>query len=233
MRLCSARGRRRRKRQLLPWWREAQGKVYGRTRVFPGGGWKITKFRSPPRKTGRAVVAVAESKQTKEQSKTQESARQKCVKKHTEECARDNNKNRSTRKRGAGNVTTHTQKIEGKKKARSDASVTFFSTPGRSVGISLRLFFYIYIWTHIHIQFFFNGTPFLRLVYMFFFFFFNNIKRSFNFLPPVGRGRERKGLKKIHQKDGLHRQSHQKRDVSAFVPSSSSGKRREKEKEIQ
>ena len=164
MRLCSAR-RRRRKRQLLPWWREAQGKVYGRTRVFPGGGWKITKFRSPPRKTGRAVVAVAESKQTKEQSKTQESARQKCVKKHTEECARDNNKNRSTRKRGAGNVTTHTQKIEGKKKARSDASVTFFSTPGRSVGISLRLFYiYIYIWTYIHIQFF-STEPLFSVLY--------------------------------------------------------------------
>ena len=134
-------------------------------------------------------------------------------------------------KKGCGECyNTHTQKIEGKKKSSVGRvrHVLFNTWPFRR-----DLFaplFYIYMNAHTY-PVFFNGTPFLRLVYMFFF--FNNIKRSFNFLPPVGRGRERKGLKKIHQKDGLHRQSHQKRDVSAFVPSSSSGKRREKEKEIQ
>ena len=161
MRLCSARGRRRRKRQLLPWWREAQGKVYGRTRVFPGGGWKITKFRSPPRKTGRAVVAVAESKQTKEQSKTQESARQKCVKKHTEECARDNNKNRSTRKRGAGNVTTHTHTKNRRKKKSSVGRVrhVLFNTWPFRRDLFAPLFLYIYMNAHTY-PVFFQRNPF-------------------------------------------------------------------------
>ena len=101
-------------------------------------------------------------------------------------------------KKGCGECyNTHTQNRRKKNlsRTRPARSIQHLAVPSGSLCAS---FLYIYMNAHTY-PVFFNGTPFLRLVYMFFF--FNNIKRSFNFLPPVGRGRERKGLKKIHQKD--------------------------------